>query len=68
MISRTGKTPADIGVVQQILGHARVSTTAKYAQVMGEDLKGVYEMTNQRAKSKETLVSRPFVRTKYKRV
>jgi site-specific recombinase XerD len=53
MISRAGKAAADIGAVQQMLGHSRVDVTARYAQVLGEDLSGVHNQLHPRSKTKD---------------
>ncbi|MGH7441628.1 MAG: tyrosine-type recombinase/integrase, partial [bacterium] len=64
MISRNGKTPADIGAVQTLLGHTRMSITARYAQVSGEDLKSVHLALHPRARSVERTPDTPVLHLK----
>lgn len=44
---------ADIRVIQQLLGHARLDTTSIYTQVAITHLKEVYERTHPAAKEDE---------------
>jgi integrase/recombinase XerD len=69
MISRSGKTPADIGAVQTLLGHSRLSVTNRYAQVAGEDLKAVHNSLHPRAKTTEKApIDKPILRFHSNRV
>lgn len=68
MIARAGKEAADIGAVQQLLGHSRIDVTSRYAQVLGEDLKDLHRQVHPRAKTQERLdLSPDFVGATYKR-